>query len=368
MRRLLHLLVVLVLVFAGCQNDPHEPLGPPDSYRLFRPVAGRQNDSPPTVRAVDIGNPTMGPLVRVLEDGFGSEMVRTAYLAKQWVGDRTPVVFVVGTEKKPYGHGLAIERWLREPAQRSVTWVSLPADFNDKALSQTVAARLAEFSLNLVLTRGKFEEEVPAVLNAGYRMAMEVVAREWRIGTGPAGVIPSGAGTEAQRMLFAGVRENRYVMDDAGKALRPPAELLTSPGVAATVLYRLAQSKAIAQRPAPAAFYAPLTNDQVPPGFSPAAVLGAFRNFQAKLFGSWAHAIERGRVPRDVVDLIDAYTAEFPEEKPQVLHIFLATTFGATVEAGGLSPRPEEATRTMAALQAMVAEVVAGKRSLRAVR
>ena len=67
------------------------------------------------------------------------------------------------------------------------------------------------------------------------------------MGEGPAGTLPANAGTSAQRTLFAAVRENRYVLGPDG-APRAAADLLEDPGVAATVLYRLAQSKAVGRK------------------------------------------------------------------------------------------------------------------------
>ena len=55
--------------------------------------------------------------------------------------------------------------------------------------------------------------------------SLEVIAREWRVGEGPAGAMPPDAGTAAQRALFAGVRENQYAVGADG-APRPAAELL----------------------------------------------------------------------------------------------------------------------------------------------
>jgi len=143
------------------------------------------------------------------------------------------------------------------------------------------------------------------------------------------------------------------------------ADLLEDPGVAATVIYRMAQSRALAGRVAPEAFYAPLASNRFPPGVSPAAVLGTFRNFQAKFLGSWATAVLRGHAPRDVIDLVDLYGAAFPAERAEAVRIFVVTTFGATVKTGGVSTRPQDSTRALAELTALKAEVVAARRSLR---
>jgi hypothetical protein len=278
---------------------------------------------------------------------------------------------VIGLEQTPYGRGLAVERWMRSPVEHpEVSWLGFPADLErDRALVQKVSGQLATYALHLVLTGGTFSDPTPVLppaLGDGYRMAMEVIAREWRSGRGPMGVVSFDAGTQTQRMLFADVRENRFVVGPDRHTLRPPAELLADPGVAATVIYRLAQSKAIAGRVARPEFYQPLAAGRLPEGVSPAAVLGSFRNFQAKLLGAWADAARRGHPPRDIAELLEVYVAAFPDEKTEALRIFVVTTFAATVEPGGVSTRPQDASKALAAIDAAVAEVAAGRRSLRA--
>jgi hypothetical protein len=196
-------------------------------------------------------------------------------------------------------------------------------------------------------------------------MAMEVVAREWRSTPGPAGVIQVGEGTAAQRALFGEVRDNRYILGSSEKQLRPAQELLESAGVAATVIYRMAQSRAIGPKVAPEAFYAPFAANRMPPGISPAAILGTFRNFQAKLLGAWGTAVLRGKAPRDIIDLVEIYGAAFPTERWEVLRLFVVTTYGATVKPGGSSMDPKDADYTQAELTALAAQVAAGKRTLR---
>src|SRR5207249_2999489 len=69
------------------------------------------------------------------------------------------------------------------------------------------------------------------VLIDGYAKAMEVIAREWRTGEGPRGTLAPDAGSEAQRDLFAAVRQNRFVTTTgAGRPqLRSAAEMLADP-------------------------------------------------------------------------------------------------------------------------------------------
>jgi hypothetical protein len=177
--------------------------------------------------------------------------------------------------------------------------------------------------------------------------------------------LPANAGTSAQRALFAAVRENQYVIGPDG-APRAAADLLEDPGVAATVLYRLAQSKAVGRKIAPAEVYAPFVTDRVPDGVSPAAVLGPFRNFQAKLLSAWGRAVLEGRPPRDIGDLVEAYGRALPAERADVTRIFVITTYGATVKLGGVRPPTSDPGTALPELTALAAEVAAGKLSCRA--
>ena len=344
-RSCLRLAAGFALVAAcGCRSDPDKPLGPADSYVLFSPVAGKLEGSLPVMRRLDIKDQAVQPLPQLLESSFAFEMLRTAYLAKQFVREASA------------------------DGQRFAAAAQRTADPSaDKALVQTLAGRLATYVAHFVATAGALSDGVapPPVLVEGYRIAMEVIAREWRESPGPAGVIQVEEGSSAQREIFANVRENRYVLQQDGVTLRAARDLLEDPGVAATVIYRMAQSRALAGRVAPEAFYAPLASNRFPPGVSPAAVLGTFRNFQAKFLGAWATAVLRGQAPRDVIDLVDLYGATFPAERAEAVRIFVVTTFGATVKTGGVSTRPQDSTRALAELTALKAEVVAARRSLR---
>jgi hypothetical protein len=358
--------------------------GPPDSYALLAPVASATGASVPTVRPLPLTEAQ--PMVKLFYEGFAAEMLRTVYMARQLVregrlsgrafpgaggapaSEGLPVV--IGLDREPFGRGLAVARSWRGPLPRpDAVWLGLPADpENDRALAQTVSGRLAAYVLELVLSGGTFGDTtavLPRPLAEGYRMAMEVIAREWRVGKGPLGVIAPDAGTAAQRSLFGQVRENRFVLADDGRRVRPASELLASPGVAATVLYRIAQSRAVGQRVARPEFYAPFAG-RVPPGVNPAAVLGRLRNFQAKLLVPWAEAVMSGHAPRDIADLMDTYMTAFPDERKEALRTFIVTTFGGTVAGGAVPTGAQDTGKALAAVDALVDDVLAGRRSLRA--
>ena len=372
--------------FADCHFDRNKPLAPPDSYLLFVPSDGSQEGVPPHVEKANLQTPAVQPIPGLFETGFASEMLRTVYLAGQYLRDATvdgrrfpdlaqangsqPVCLVVGADKMPYARGLSIKGSFFGGGTEmpALPWIGIPAEpMRDKALVQTLTARFADYAARLVATGGLLDAAPapPKTLVDGYRMAMEVVAREWRNTAGPAGVIQVDEGIAEQRAIFGDVRENRFILDDTRAALHSASELLASPGVAATILYRLAQSHTVGARVAPEAFYAPYAAKRMPPGISPAAILGTFRNFQAKLLGIWAGAVLRGKAPKDIVDLVENYGASFPAERAEVIRIFVVTTFGGTVKPGGCSMQPSDARQTLAELTALSAEVGAGRKTLR---
>ena len=371
---------------AGCKSRSDQGIAPPDSYLLFVPGEGTQGTGTSPVNRADLKTEAVQPIPKLLETGFASEMLRTVYLAGQFLRDATldgrmfpesarktgslPVCLVVGADKTPYGRGLSVKGGFGGVTDwPDLPWLGIPADpTRDKALVQTLAGRFATYAAHLVASGGLLDK-APAPpskpLVEGYRMAMEVVAREWRYTAGPAGVIQVEEGTAEQRALFGDVRDNRYVADESQKVLRGAEDLLGSPGVAATILYRMAQSRTVGARVAPEGFYAPYAKNRMPPGISPAAILGTFRNFQAKLLGAWASAVLRGKAPNDIADLVEVYGATFPAERAEVIRIFVVTTFGATVMPGGCSMDPKHAQRTLAELTTLATEVGAGRKTLR---
>jgi hypothetical protein len=381
------LLVAAVLAAGagGCRRDAG--LGPADSFLVYTPVqaegGGGQRSSAglPVVEALAPDDPRAQPVFKQLAVGFAAEVLRTDYLAKQYVRDadvggrrypeaarvvaREPTVLVVGgpREDQPApARGIALRGLFGRTDQRpGVVWIPLDAYPNhDRALAQTLTGLIGAAAATRIAG-----DAAPPALIAGYAQALEVIAREWRVEEGPAGALPADAGTAAQRELFAAVRENRFALTASG-APRPPAELLADPGLTATVLYRLAQSKSVGRKVAGPEVYAPFVTDRVPAGVSPAAVLGPFRNFQAKLLSAWGRAVLEGRAPRDIADLVDAYARALPAEKAEVVRIFVITTYGATVRPGGIHPPTGDAGAALAELTAVAAEVAAGKVSTRA--
>ena len=188
--------------------------------------------------------------------------------------------------------------------------------------------------------------DAAAGLPEAYRMAMEVIAREWRVGRGP-------AGRAAQHRRHRGPappvrrhpREPRRARRGDGKTCARPPSCWRDPRVAATVIYRLAQTRTVAQAVAARRRSTrPFVRGPLPEGVSGAAVLGPIRNFQAKLFSAWARAVLGGHPPDDIVDLVEAYGELFPERAQRgAAHLPGDHLSPARSSAGGISRQPEEA-------------------------
>ena len=372
--------ICIMAAASACHRDT--ALGLPDAYLVYTPVvdgtggARRSADGSPLFELLALDDERATPLHTQIAVGIVGEMLRTDYLAKQLVRDvsfegrsfpeaarvaaREPTVLVVGRGLEPSGVGFAVKGFFGGATNRpAVPWLGFKEDVGeDRAMPQTVTGRIARGTLSRVVAG-------PAALVDGYVRAMEVIAREWRVGQGPQGAVAPDAGTGTQRALFAGVRENSYAVGADG-APRSAAELLADPGLAATVIYRLAQSKAVGRHVAPPDVYAPFVSDRVPPGVSPAAVLGPFRNFQAKLLTAWGRAVLAGTPPKDIAELVEAYGRAMPAERAEAFRIFVVTTYGATVKPGGVKTTGANADAALPELTALAAEVASGRRSSRA--
>ncbi len=373
--------VALALAAVGCHRD--RSLGLPDAFVVYAPAEGAPAaPGGPVVVPLAPDDPRAKPLYMQLAVGFPGEVLRTDYLAKQLVRDAVvdghrypegarrsaaePTAFLVGApDGQEVERGLALKATFGGPdTHPDVVWIGLPAyPDHDRALPQTLSGLLARAVANRVATGTGVEP--PAALVNGYARALEVIAREWRVGEGVSGTVPPDAGTAAQRQLFAAVRENQFAVGADGKP-RPAQELLADAGLAATVLYRLVQSKTVGRKVAPPEVYAPFVTDRIPSGVSPAAVLGPFRNFQAKLLSAWGRAVLEGKPPQDIAGLVEAYGRALPAERAEVIRIFVVTTYGATVRKGGVPLPAGDPGAALPELTALAAEVAAGKASLRA--
>ena len=253
------------------------------------------------------------------------------------VAAREPTIFAVGRGLAPFGIGFSRKSFLGGAVDRAdVPWIGLKENLGeDRALPQTVTSLLARRVVSRVVGTAS-----PPVLVDGYVRAMEVIAREWRVGEGPQGAV---APSTRARARAAGVvrmgAENQLLAVGLDGAPRPAAELLADPGLAATVLSRLAPSKAVGRRVAPADVYAPFVSERVPPGVSSRRRAGTVpESSRAKAASSaWGRAVLAGSCRPTSCELADADQRTRPclrLSAPRPCASSSSTTYGATVKPG----------------------------------
>ena len=346
---------------------------------------------------------------RLMSDELTGELLRTLAMARRMAStsasresvllDRAqaPAYLALGVSdlddrRRPYRDRVIGTGWWRESIAADVPLVWIDDDATHLALGETLAstrgrqADLAAVDQDAVAldqivrglgyaiidlaTRGRApagDDAAPDPLTEGYVQFLEVVNAEWRAGPGAA-----AAGDARARLRragwFADVRGNQGVErlvqrfnDDRALA---PDHLVRDPLVIATVLYRLASSAA-GHRLAPDEIYRPVVPEFPPAGFSPGQLLGAFRNFQAKLLVAWSRAGTVGdAAPRSDRSRRRPTPTPFRTSGPRSTRIFLVTTYGLTARPGGIYPRQplEEVASKLAAL---TAEVLFGRTGLR---
>lgn len=303
---------------------------------------------------------------QLLANGFGAELLRTYAMTKRFAAKTTayrdrPTTIVLGrfdgSPIDPRTRQVDLGWWRttladdqpvisiddRSPRNESIMMAQLVAEFGD-SIVDVVAPET-----------GHVQGDAPSTaLRRGYLAFLEVVAAEWKTPS----LIDDREELRSLR-TFADVRGNEGVRRAHGDA----GVMLGDPDVVATVLYRMASSD-LGQRMADPAVYLPFLETRPPRGVHPALLLGAFRNFQAKLLAAWSHARAANRPPHDLIDLIEAYAEAYPAERAEATRIFLVTTYGATTVRDGVSadqPSGEVASR----LAMLTADVLFGRRGLR---
>lgn len=401
------LLLLLATLASGCTERD-------DAYVLLRRLPNRKAGAPTPLGYAKPDDSAAPRVRRLLADGFGAELLRTFAMTKRFVRRTAPpdsvpyaraaapTYLALGTSDtyrgRPYRNREIDGGWLSAaiPAGTPVVWIDddptelaqlppfadcavpdlpLSERSRDAATTDLIVAGLADAIVNVAApgpTDFSTDPEPTYPLRDGYVAFLEVVAAEWH---------PPNDGADPRESLrraalFADVRANAAARGETGGGRRcgreavdwPPGAvapawwMVRDPTVIATVLYRLAAS-AIGRRLTTDQAYLPFVEEPPPRGLSGGLLLGAFRNFQAKLLSAWSRAALAGRTPVDLVDLVDAYGDAYPEERAEVTRIFLVTTYGATALPRGVDPRwPDQLASGLAAL---TADVLFGRRGLR---
>ncbi len=316
----------------------------------------------------------------LLASGFGAELMRTYAMTKRFAartsGYRdTPTTIALGVPDGPAER--AQDRRVRLGWWRTtidgdapIIWID---DSPGRGERSTMADLVTAFGGAIVdviapETGGAYARSAP--LREGYLAFLQTVASEWRPPRATddrdelrrLGVVAHVRANDA--VLADGAAGSTWVMRDRpARQARPGHEIVADRLVVATVLYRLAASE-LGQRMAEPAVYQPFLEASPPADVHPALLLGAFRNFQAKLLSAWSRAAAANRAPHDLVDLVEAYADAYPAERAEATRIFLITTYGATALPSGVRA-DDSPDRVESALAVLTADVLFGRRGLR---
>ncbi len=371
---------LLLVTLSACHRD--HALAPADAFVVYAPAEGAPAGAAPLVVPLAPDDPRAEPLYKQLAIGFPGEVLRTDYLAKQLVRDaqeggrryddaaraasREPTAFLVGApDGREVERGLALKGTFGSPEPHpDVVWIGLPAyPDHDRALPQTLAGLLGRAVANRVA--GGTGAQPPVVLVTDTSRALQVIAREWRVGEGVSGTVPPDAGTAPQRELFAAIRENKFAVGADGKP-RPAPELLADPGLDGHGALSLDPIQDGGPQGRAAGGVRAVRDGPHPARRQPGRRAGTLPELPGQVAVCLGTRRARGKPPHDVVDLVEAYGRALPAERAEVIRIFVVTTYGGTVRPGGVPLPAADPGAALPELTALAAEAAAGKVSLRA--
>jgi hypothetical protein len=335
-----------------------------DDYLLLRRAKASSAREAPRLELASANDAEAYYVRHLLASGFGAELLRTYAMSKRFAADtagraHTPTTIALGPSdaSEPHAPDRAVKiGWWRTTiaGDARIIWIDDSPERRDRSTMADLVSGLGEAIVDTVAPETERAGFATAALRAGYVDFLKVVAAEWR---------PPRATDDRDDLrrlrVFADVRSNHAVLRQGGR----PREMLGDPAVVATVLYRMASSE-LALQMADRAVYRPFLEVQPPRDVHPALLLGAFRNFQAKLLAAWSRAEAAHRPPHDVIDLVEAYADAYPAERAAATRIFLVTTYGATALPGAVQAdgAPE---RVESELAMLTADVLFGRRRLR---
>jgi hypothetical protein len=335
-----------------------------DDYLLLRRSAAPDARAP-TLLATAARNDGEASYVRhLLADGFGAELLRTYAMTKRFAAETSsyraaPTTIALGTPEGPAtpARPRAVQMgWWRttKPAAEPIIWIDDGGARRQRSTMVDLVSAFGAAIADVVAPESGEPYAQSGALRAGYIAFLQVVAAEWR---------PPRDTDDRDDLrglsAFADVRANDAVLRSHGDGRKMTGD----PLVVASVLYRMASS-GLGQRMADPQVYGPFLEARPPKDVHPALLLGAFRNFQAKLLGAWSRARAAGHPPHDLVDLVEAYADAYPAERAEATRIFLVTTYAATALPDGVSA-DEPPSEVESRLAMLTADVLFGRRGLR---
>jgi hypothetical protein len=349
-----------------------------DDYLLLRRMAPPPGKPAVTQLATPAASDAEAYYVRhLLASGFGAELLRTYAMTKRFAAHAsgyldTPTTIALGV-RDAVGADAPPRRvqlgWWRTTiaGEAPIIWIDDSPRRGDRSTMADLVVAFGDAIVDVIAPEPGGAAAGTAPLRDGYVAFLQTVAAEWRA---PAAIddrdelrrLGPGARVRANdAVLVDGAPGSRWVM--RGRPARPGQDIIADRLVIATVLYRLATSD-LGTRMADPAVYRHFVEANPPRDVHPALLLGAFRNFQAKLLSAWSRAAASRRPPHDLVDLVEAYADAYPAERAETTRIFLVTTYGATALANGV--RADDAPdRVESELAVLTADVLFGRRGLR---
>jgi hypothetical protein len=352
-----------------------------DDYLLLRRTAPPAGAAARTQLATPSPGDAEAYYVRhLLANGFGAELLRTYAMTKRFAartsGYRdTPTTIALGAPDAPVEQAPPRQvqlGWWRTTVDGNapIIWIDDSPTRGDRSTMADLVSAFGAAIVDVVAPETGGAGAPAAPLREGYVAFLNTVASEWR---------PPRATDDRDELrrlgVVAHVRANDAVLADSAPAstwvmrgraaprARPGQDIIGDRLVIATVLYRLAASD-LGERMADPAVYQHFVEASPPRDVHPALLLGAFRNFQAKLLSAWSRSVAANRPPRDLVDLVEAYADAYPAERAEATRIFLVTTYGATALPSGVRA-DETPDRLESQLATLTADVLFGKRGLR---
>jgi hypothetical protein len=332
-----------------------------DDYMLLRRAAARDAGEVTRLAPPARGDGEASYVRHLLANGFGAELLRTYAMTKRFAAftsdyHQAPTTFALGApDATARARRIEIGWWhTNKPAREPIIWIDDSGARRQRSTMVDLVSGLGGAIVDVVApeTGGAYAQS--SSLRAGYVAFLQVVAAVWR---------PPRDTDDRDDLrglqVFADVRANDAVLRSHGDGRR----MVSDPLVVASVLYRLASS-GLGQKMADPAVYHPFLEARPPRDVHPALLLGAFRNFQAKLVSAWHRASAAGHPPHDLVDLIEAYADAYPAERAEAMRIFLVTTYAATAVRDGVSA-DEPSGEIESRLAMLTADVLFGRRGLR---
>jgi hypothetical protein len=355
MKRSLWPLALLPLLVVGFLASLGSSAARDDAYVVVRRAAARADGEPTKLEYPDAHDPGLAGVRFLMARGFPAELLRTFAMTRRFV-ERTapdgsvvharataPLYLALGVDDTfrdtPYrdrilGHGPFATRI---PADVPLVWVdeelaTAPPGAADGAALNEIVIGLGKAIVSLVAPLPANQQAELAVrpypLRDGYVAFLLVVAAEWGSRPDVAGAQDSMYDEEARDYmrsfpLFARVRANEAARHEA--QLGDFEYMDRDPEVIATVLYRMAASD-LGRTMERDDAYLPFLAEPPPHGIPAALLLGAFRNFQAKLLSAWSAAVRAGHRPATLTDLVEAYADAHPLERAEARRILAVTT------------------------------------------